>query len=123
MYKFIEDFVNSSEQCQINHDMLPCTPAHPWGNTKIPWVRIHIDYVGQFVGKMFVLIANSFSKCIEVFPVETSSSKLTIRYLKKCFATHGLPQVCVTDNASCFTSEEFAVFPRCSNIRHITSAP
>ena len=34
MDKFIEDFVNSCEQCQINHDMPPYAPVHPWENKK-----------------------------------------------------------------------------------------
>ena len=79
MDKSIEDFVNSCEQYQINHDMLPCAPVHPWENTKSSRVRIHVNYVGPFLGKMFILITDSFSKWIEIFPVETPSSKVTIR--------------------------------------------
>ena len=91
MDKFIEDFVNSCEQCEINHDMPPCAPVHPWENTKRPLVRIHINYVGPFLGKMFISITDSFSKWIEVFSVETPSSKVTIRYLKKVFGDSWTP--------------------------------
>lgn len=99
-----------------------CHPTHLYihGKTKSPWVRIHVDYVGPF---LFILITDSYSKWIEVFPVEAPSSKMTIRYLRRCFVTHGLPQIFVTENASCFTSEKFAIFMRCNNICHIMSVP
>lgn len=92
------------------------------GKQKTYWVRIQVDYVGPFLAKMFILITDSFTKWIEVFPVQTPTSKVTIKYFIKCFATHGLPQLCITDNASSFTSEAFAVFIRCNNIHHIKSA-
>ena len=37
--------------------------------------------------------------------------------------THGTPEICASDNASCFTSEEFEVFMKKNGIRHVTSAP
>ena len=43
--------------------------------------------------------------------------------MRGIFATHGLPEIVVTDNASCFKSEEFGDFMRKNNIRHITGAP
>ena len=65
---------------------------------------------------------DSFSKWIEISSVEISYSERTIRYLRKCFVTHGFLQILVTDNASCFASEEFAVFIKHNNIglHHIT---
>ena len=39
------------------------------------------------------------------------------------FATHGLPEMLVTDNASYFTSQEFQDFAKLNGIRHVTSAP
>ena len=39
------------------------------------------------------------------------------------FATHGLPEVIVSDNASCFTSWEFQEFTTQNGIHHITPPP
>ena len=47
---------------------------------------------------MFLLIVYYYSKWIEVFPISNSTSQVTINCLKNCFATHGLPQICVSDN-------------------------
>jgi hypothetical protein len=39
------------------------------------------------------------------------------------FATHGLPELLVTDNGSVFTSAEFEEFLQKNGVRHVTSAP
>ena len=88
-----------------------------------PWERIHIDYAGPFLGKMFLILVDSYSKWMEAFPVKDATSAATIDCFDICFATHGLPQICVFDNGSCFTSEEFERYLERNGIRHKTSAP
>ena len=74
---------------------------------------------------MFLLLVDSYSKWIEVFPLYRTNygSKVTIECLQTAFATHGLPQICVSDNGPSFTSEEFGEFMTRNDIRHVTSAP
>ena len=50
-------------------------------------------------------------------------SKPTIECFRKAFATHGLPQICVSDNGPSFTSTELALFMKMNGIRHVESAP
>ena len=59
---------------------------------------------------MFLIIVDSFSKWLEVIPVNNTSSKSTIKALQQCFTTHGYPQVIISDNGSVFSSEEFTFF-------------
>ena len=106
-----------------NQSMPPSAPVHPWEDTKNPWVRVHLDYAGPFMGKMFLIVIDSFSKWMDVFPLANSNSRITIESLRTCFATHGLPQICVTDNGTCFTSDQFKYFLEINGIRHVTSAP
>ncbi|XP_062506101.1 uncharacterized protein K02A2.6-like [Corticium candelabrum] len=47
----------------------------------------------------------------------------TIRVLQFIFATHGLPELMVSDNGSAFTSQEFGNFMKGKGIVHITTAP
>ncbi len=55
--------------------------------------------------------------------MNTSTSSPTIEKLRTVFATHGLPERLVSDNGSCFTSEEFEQFLFKNGIKHGTSAP
>ena len=86
------------EPCQKQQSMPASAPVHPWECTNNPWVRLHIDYLELFMGKMFLVIIDSCSKLVEVFPVSNSNSQTTINCLRTCFATHGLSQICVSDN-------------------------
>jgi hypothetical protein len=67
---------------------------------------------------MFFLIVNAYSKWMEVHVHATcsSTSTTTIKLLRKSFASLGLPEVLVLDNATTFTSEEFAVFMKKNGI-------
>ena len=52
-----------------------------------------------------------------------STSSATIEKLRMAFATHGLPDILVTDNGSNFMSKEFEEFLKQNGIRHIRTAP
>ena len=108
---------------QLHQRAPAAAPLHPWENTGIPWTRLHIDYAGSFLGRMFLLVADSDSKWIEAFPMSNSTSTATIEKLRATFATHGIPEIIVSDNGTCFTSSEFKSFMLNNKIRHITSAP
>ena len=53
----------------------------------------------------------------------STASQPTLRELRTIFATHGLPDTIVSDNATGFTSMEFEEFLRKNGIQHVTSAP
>ena len=101
MGKYIDKRVKKCESCQKHQSAL----VHPWERKNNPWVRLHIDYLGPLMGKMFLVIVESYSKWVEVFPISNSISQTTINCLRTCFATHGLPQICVSDKELCFTSK------------------
>ena len=52
-----------------------------------------------------------------------STSSATIKKLRRAFATHGLPEMVVTDNGSNFVSSEFEDFLKMNGIRHIRTVP
>ena len=52
-----------------------------------------------------------------------ATTQKTLEQLRIMFATHGIPETCVTDNATYFKSEEFGEFMNFNGILHITSAP
>ena len=55
--------------------------------------------------------------------MNTSTSSATIEKLRIVFATHGLPEIVVTNNGSNFVSREFEDFLKQNVICHIRTAP
>ena len=55
--------------------------------------------------------------------MHSTTSQATVERLRQTFATHGLPEIIVTDNGSNFTSADFKDFLRLNGIKHVRSAP
>ena len=72
---------------------------------------------------MFLVAIDAHSKWLEVIPTKSATGQVTVCKLCQIFATHGIPETCVTDNGPAFVSEDFAVFMHWNGIRHITTAP
>ena len=60
---------------------------------------------------------------MEIFPTNSTTSTVTIRFLKSLFVQFGLPHTIVTDNATNFTSDEFTDFCKTLGIQHRKVAP
>ena len=123
MDKELEQAVKQCSLCQENQKLPPKAPMHPWEWPERPWARIHVDYAGPIGGKMLLVIVDAHSKWLEALTVTTATSQSTIEKLRSVFATHGLPEVLVTDNGTPFTSEEFAAFIKANGIKHMKSVP
>ena len=121
--KAIEDSVKSCDACMLSRHKPPKAPLHPWVFPDRPWLRIHIDYAGPIMGKMILVVVDAYSKWIDAHISSGCTAAITILGLGTSFSTHGLPDIIVSDNATCITSEEFQHFCQMNVIRHITSAP
>ena len=119
----IEETVKTCAPCQWAWDLPPTAPLQPWEWPARPWAHLPLDYAGPLLGQMFLILVDAHSKWMEVKVVKTATSSITIKHLRNIFATHGLPEMLVTDNASYFTSQEFQDFVKLNGIRHVTSAP
>ena len=115
--------MRNCQKCQESPPTPAAAPLHPREWPTNPWARVHLDYAGPFQGRMFLVLVDAHSKWMEVAPVTTSSSTMTIEKLRTFFATHGIPQKIVTDNGPQFTSKEFADFTRSNGIEHTCTAP
>ncbi|UYV75399.1 K02A2.6-like [Cordylochernes scorpioides] len=119
----IERMISSCAVClSCSHDP-PKTDVYPWIWPSRPWSRLHIDHAGPFQGKLLLVVVDAYSKWIEAKIVSTTSTETTINCLKEIFATHGLPDVIVSDNGTSFTSELFRTFLKRNGVRHILCAP
>ena len=119
----IEKMVKSCQMCSLHQKSPPVAPLHPWEWPRKPWTRIHIDHAGPFMGKMFLIIIDSFSKWLEVVPVSSADTLQTVTVLRQVFSTHGIPEMIVSDNGAAFTSSEFEEFTKRNGIRHLTTTP
>ena len=113
----LENKVKSCHSCQMQQDNPARAPLHPWEWAQRPWSRIHIDYAGPFMGKMILIKFDVYSKWIDAQIVNTVTASVTIEHLRTLFATHGIPEVLVSDNGTQFTSAEFDEFMRKNHVR------
>ncbi|XP_064487549.1 uncharacterized protein K02A2.6-like [Ornithodoros turicata] len=119
----IEEMARICNQCQQQRNN-PCSaPVHPWVRPTKPWQRVHIDFMGPFMNKMFLILVDAHSKWPEVWEMSSTTSSATIQKLREAFSRYGLPETIVSDNGTQFTSEEFKSFVRANGIRHVLTAP
>ena len=59
---------------------------------------------------MYLIVVDAYSKWVEKAVTRTATSEATIEGLREMFAIHGVPDELVSDNGSCFTSEQFSNF-------------
>ena len=121
--KDIEDQAKACLACQEQKSSPAVAPLHPWIWPTAPWKRVHVDFAGPFLDKMFLIVVDAHSKWPEVIPMSSTTAPKTIAALQSLFAKYGLPEQLVSDNGSQFTSEEFAHFMKANGIKHIHSAP
>ena len=119
----IEQKVRDCTICQSHPDSPLVAPLHPWDWTTRPWSRLHIDYTGTYQGHMFLVVIDSHTKWLEVFPVKAATSFHTIEKLRMLFSSFGLPHKIVNDNGSVFTSQEFQDFMKSNGIIHVKVSP
>lgn len=121
--KEIELFVKQCNDCQKYQNSPPKVPLQSWSFPNGSWSRLHLDFAGPFMGHMFFILVDSFSKWIDVKVMSSISADCTILQLRSIFANFGLPECIVSDNGPTFTSEKFQTFLQRNGVKHITSAP
>ena len=55
----LEQKVKECVHCQLVQNLPPQVPSHPWEWPQCPWARLHIDYAGPFMGKMFLVTVDA----------------------------------------------------------------
>ncbi|XP_047123845.1 uncharacterized protein K02A2.6 [Hydra vulgaris] len=123
MDKSIEETVRRCRLCELHQRSPESAPIHYWEYPSKPWSRIHLDYAGPFLGHMFLIVCDAYSKWIEAIVMKNVKSENLIEQLRSVFAIHGVREVIVSDNGTSFSSAAFAEFVKRNSIRHIFTAP
>ena len=121
--KELEECARSCLSCQAVKSAPAVAPLHPWLWPAKPWQRVHVDFAGPFLGKMFLIVVDAYSKWPEVVEMTSTEAPKTICELRKIFAANGLPEQLVSDNGPQFVSSDFAAFMKMNGIKHIRCAP
>ena len=96
---------------------------HPWIWPSQPWKRIHVDFAGPFLGRMYLIVIDVHSKWPEVIEMSSTTSSKTIMVLCHLFASYNLLEQLVSDKGPQFHSDEFQWFMRTNGVKHINCAP
>lgn len=118
----ISDLVKSCRVCQVAQSRPSQNQSVAWPIPPRPWSRVHIDHF-FFENKVCLIAIDALSKYIEVEIVANTSVDETIDALRLIFSRNGLCDVIVSDNASCFTAQQFQKFLQINGITHITPPP
>ena len=105
--------------CQHMQSSPPTASANPWIWLSKPWQRIHIDFAGPFLGEMFLVVVDTYSKWMEVVRMTSTTSENTINVVRTLYSSHGIPNYLVSDNPVQFTGAEFQIFRKKNGIKHI----
>ena len=93
----VETVVRSCITCQEHQKKPAAAPVHPWEQPFCAWQRLHIDHA-ETKKMIFLILVDVYSRWLEVVKVASTSTKETVNKLRSIFATHGLPEVIVSDN-------------------------
>ncbi|KAK3782887.1 hypothetical protein RRG08_002516 [Elysia crispata] len=117
----IEDMVR---KCTVCAKLRPTTkePLLPSSFPEHPWSRVAMDLF-DLHGKTYLLLVDYHSRWPEIRLLDHLTSAAIIVRLKSIFATHGIPEVVMSDNGPQFASAEFQKFTREFGFTHTTSSP
>ena len=56
----IEETVRQCNICQMNQRQPNKAAPHPWRTAQNPWERVHLDFAGPFLGRMWMIVVDSY---------------------------------------------------------------
>lgn len=89
---------------------------------ELPWDKVGIDFC-KALDKAYMLLVDYHSKFIEIRNLKTTTASAVEGELKLIFATHGIPQIMISDNGPPFDSFSLKSFFKEWDVTHITSSP
>ncbi|UYV85138.1 K02A2.6-like [Cordylochernes scorpioides] len=96
----IKELTRECRVCQESASMPPATISE-WTWPEKPWHRLHLDLAGPFMGRMFLVLVDAYSKWIEIFIIKDNQK----------------------NDYKQFVSGEFEQFTKMNGIRHTKTSP
>jgi len=123
MDKDIESITKNCEACNTFSNNPNYKIKHCWEAASSPFERVHIDFAGPFLGHVFLVMVDAYTKWPEVHITKNMLASNTISKCREIFTNFGLPQTVVSDNGRTFISKEFQDFLKGNGICHKKTAP
>ena len=118
-----QDVLKICHECEIcaEDHAYPRIPNIHHAGAHRPGFKYGAD-IGETDGHPHLIVIDYYSFTVFEHPFPSVSMSSVITAFKTIFSDTGIPLTLVTDNALCFTSEEFSDFAKSWNFNHITSS-
>ena len=124
MDEMVRELVNTCIPCLSRGKDISPEPIRMTRMPNAPWVKLHIDFKGPLPGgKYLLVVVDRYSRYPEVEIVTSTNAVTVIRTLTKIFATHGIPEIIITDNGPPFHSHQFKKYMQQIGTFHQLSTP
>ena len=67
--KPVEETVKLCPACQESAKSPASAPTASWSRPGGPWRRLHVDFGGPYLGNMFLVVVDAYSKFLEIVPM------------------------------------------------------
>ena len=86
-----------------------------------PWERVATGLY-DFQGRKYIIAVDYYSRSFGIKELSDETSHSVIKALKEVFATHGIPDVIMSDNGPQYSAEAFQQFAAAYHFTHVTSS-
>lgn len=117
----IENFVETCEICQLNKPANKKESLVQHDLPERPWQYLHSDFL-EYENQYYLLIVDSYSHWLEVYPVKDKTADTVINICKDVFSKFGIPDIFYADNNP-YNSVKFKDFGKQWNFQIEFSSP
>ena len=99
--------------------------VHPWECPSSHWPHPYIDFTGPFLGCMFLIVADAYSRWLQIEKMDITISAKTIEKLQNLFARYGVPAQLVSDNGAQYKIRRVQAVPqeKWNQTHHVSTIP
>lgn len=117
----IEKMISTCRTCQVNANKNQKEPLIAHTIPKRPFEKVACD-IFHFKNKDYLVVADYFSKWIELKELKSKQAKDANLQLSEIFSRNGIPKIVITDNMP-FNSFECKEFAKLLDFKFETSSP
>ena len=103
MNKQLEDLASNCTKCQVAAKFPRKLEWFPWPVLDYPWSHLHVDLQDLLMENIFLLLADAYSKWLEIFFMSCIISEENILKLQHISNRFRIPETLVSDNGTAFT--------------------